>query len=53
MDIIHKLKIMSQDEKIYTLEEAKAHGKKFIAEQAEILRKNLKEKRSDKNYVHV
>jgi hypothetical protein len=33
--------------KLYTIEEAKEHGKKFIREQAEILRKNLQEKRKD------
>ena len=44
---------MSQDEKTYTVEEVKAHGKKFIAEQAEILKTNLKQKRGDKSYTHV
>lgn len=37
---------MSKKEKFYTVEEAKAHWKKIIREQADILRKNLEEKKS-------
>jgi len=44
---------MSQDEKTYTLGEVKVHWKKFIAEQKEILRKNLREKRENNNFSHV
>jgi hypothetical protein len=40
-------------EKTYSIEEVKEHGKKIIAEQAEILKQNLREKRKDKEYSHV
>ena len=33
------------EKKYYTIEEAKAHGREYIEKQAEILRKNLREKR--------
>ncbi len=38
------------EEKTYTIEEAKAHGKEFIRQQAEILRTKL-ERKGD--YKHV
>lgn len=42
------------EEKTYTLEEAKEHGRVFIKQQAEILRKNLrKSKESNKDFYHV
>jgi|GEM_PF-3842774 len=39
-------------EKTYTIEEVKEHGKEFIAEQAGILRKNLKKSEGKKEEFH-
>jgi len=53
MDIIHKLKIMSQDEKTYTLEEMDEIMKKHIQKEADVLRKNLREKRKNNEIEYV
>ena len=44
---------MSQGEKIYTFEEMDSIIKKHIREEAEILRKNLREKREHKVEQYV
>ncbi len=41
------------EEKTYTIEEMKQHGKEYIAQQAEILRKNLREKSNNNTFTHV
>lgn len=44
---------MAYEGKTYTIEEAKIHGKKIIAEQAEILRKNLREQKKHNEILYV
>lgn len=44
---------MSTKEEAITIEEAKTHGKKIIAEQAEILRKNLQEQKKHNKTMYV